>query len=48
MAPSRATVKVIQVWAGHYDEVSLANWLAHLPPKLVSAQPNIPWDDQSK
>ena len=22
---------------GHYEEVSLANWLSHLPPKLVSA-----------
>jgi Cupin len=26
----------------HYEEVSLANWLAHLPPKLVSAHLNIP------
>jgi hypothetical protein len=25
-----------------YEEVSLANWLAHLPPKLVSAHLNIP------
>jgi hypothetical protein len=24
---------------GHYEEVSLANWLSHLPPKLVSALP---------
>ena len=23
----------------HYQEVSLANWLAHLPPKPVSAHP---------
>jgi oxalate decarboxylase len=27
---------------GHYEEVSLANWLSHLPPKLVSAHLNIP------
>jgi oxalate decarboxylase len=26
----------------HYEEVSLANWLAHLPPKLVSQHLNIP------
>jgi oxalate decarboxylase len=26
----------------HYEEVSLANWLAHLPPALVSAHLNIP------
>ena len=26
----------------HYEEVSLANWLAHLPPKLVAAHLNIP------
>ncbi|QAY73470.1 cupin domain-containing protein [Agromyces protaetiae] len=26
----------------HYEEVSLANWLAHLPPSLVSAHLNIP------
>ena len=26
----------------HYEEVSLANWLAHLPPQLVSAHLNIP------
>ncbi len=26
----------------HYEEVSLANWLSHLPPKLVSAHLNIP------
>ena len=26
----------------HYEEVSLANWLAHLPPKLVTAHLNIP------
>ena len=28
--------------ADHYEEVSLANWLSHLPPKLVSAHLNIP------
>ena len=28
----------------HYEEVSLANWLAHLPPKLVAAHLNIPED----
>jgi hypothetical protein len=28
--------------ADQYEEVSLANWLAHLPPKLVSAHLNIP------
>jgi oxalate decarboxylase len=28
----------------HYEEVSLANWLSHLPPKLVSAHLNIPED----
>ena len=27
-----------------YEEVSLANWLAHLPPALVSAHLNIPQD----
>jgi hypothetical protein len=26
----------------HYEEVSLANWLSHLPPKLLSAHLNIP------
>ena len=26
----------------HYEEVSLSNWLSHLPPKLVSAHLNIP------
>jgi len=26
----------------HYEEVSLANWLGHLPPSLVSAHLNIP------
>jgi oxalate decarboxylase len=26
----------------HYEEVSLANWLSHLPPQLVSAHLNIP------
>ena len=26
----------------HYEEVSLANWLGHLPPELVSAHLNIP------
>lgn len=26
----------------HYEEVSLANWLAHLPPSLVSQHLNIP------
>jgi oxalate decarboxylase/phosphoglucose isomerase-like protein (cupin superfamily) len=25
----------------HYEEVSLANWLSQLPPKLVSAHLNI-------
>ncbi|WP_205650201.1 cupin domain-containing protein [Actinoplanes solisilvae] len=28
----------------HYEEVSLANWLSHLPPKLVSQHLNIPED----
>ncbi|WP_106814520.1 cupin domain-containing protein [Microbacterium timonense] len=28
----------------HYEEVSLANWLAHLPPQLVSQHLNIPVD----
>jgi len=28
----------------HYEEVSLANWLGHLPPQLVSAHLNIPAD----
>ncbi|KAA9136131.1 cupin domain-containing protein [Microbacterium caowuchunii] len=28
----------------HYEEVSLANWLSHLPPQLVSAHLNIPED----
>jgi oxalate decarboxylase len=32
----------------HYEEVSLANWLAHLPPKLVSAHLNIPGDTLAK
>jgi len=26
----------------HYEEVSLANWLAHVPPSLISAHLNIP------
>ncbi len=30
--------------APRYEEVSLANWLAHLPPQLVSAHLNIPQD----
>ncbi len=29
-------------------EVSLANWLAHKPPKLVSAHLNIPGDTLAK
>jgi oxalate decarboxylase len=32
----------------HYEEVSLANWLAHLPPKLVSAHLNIPQETLAK
>ena len=28
----------------HYEEVSLANWLSHLPPALVSQHLNIPED----
>lgn len=28
--------------ASRYEEVSLANWLAHLPPQLVAAHLNIP------
>ncbi|MCR2763543.1 cupin domain-containing protein [Microbacterium sp. zg.B48] len=28
--------------SNRYEEVSLANWLAHLPPQLVSAHLNIP------
>jgi oxalate decarboxylase len=28
--------------SNRYEEVSLANWLSHLPPKLVSAHLNIP------
>jgi len=28
----------------HYEEVSLANWLSHLPPKLVAQHLNIPED----
>jgi oxalate decarboxylase/phosphoglucose isomerase-like protein (cupin superfamily) len=32
----------------HYEEVSLANWLAHLPPKLVTAHLNIPGDTLAK
>src|SRR5690606_15058820 len=27
-----------------YEEVSLANWLAHLPPRLVAQHLNIPED----
>jgi len=30
--------------APRYEEVSLANWLGHLPPELVSAHLNIPVD----
>ena len=30
--------------ADKYEEVSLANWLAHVPPSLVSAHLNIPED----
>ena len=32
----------------HYEEVSLANWLSHLPPKLVSAHLNIPGETLAK
>jgi oxalate decarboxylase len=32
----------------HYEEVSLANWLSHLPPKLVSAHLNIPQETLAK
>ena len=32
----------------HYEEVSLANWLSHLPPKLVSAHLNIPVETLAK
>jgi oxalate decarboxylase family bicupin protein len=32
----------------HYEEVSLANWLAHLPPKLVAAHLNIPEETLAK
>jgi oxalate decarboxylase len=32
----------------HYEEVSLANWLAHLPPKLVTAHLNIPEETLAK
>jgi len=28
----------------HYEEISLANWLSHVPPALVSAHLNIPTD----
>jgi len=28
----------------HYEEVSLANWLSHVPPQLLSAHLNIPAD----
>jgi oxalate decarboxylase len=31
-----------------YEEVSLANWLSHLPPKLVSAHLNIPEETLAK
>ena len=30
------------------EEVSLANWLSHLPPKLVSAHLNIPGETLAK
>jgi len=32
----------------HYEEVSLANWLSHLPPKLVTAHLNIPEETLAK
>jgi oxalate decarboxylase len=32
----------------HCEEVSLANWLSHLPPKLVSAHLNIPGETLAK
>jgi oxalate decarboxylase len=32
----------------HYEEVSLANWLSHLPPRLMSAHLNIPGDTLAK
>jgi oxalate decarboxylase len=32
----------------YYEEVSLANWLSHLPPKLVSAHLNIPEETLAK
>jgi oxalate decarboxylase len=32
----------------HNEEVSLANWLSHLPPKLVSAHLNIPEETLAK
>ena len=31
-----------------YEEVSLANWLSHLPPKLVSVHLNIPEETLAK
>jgi oxalate decarboxylase len=30
------------------EEISLANWLSHLPPKLVSAHLNIPEETLAK
>jgi hypothetical protein len=32
----------------HYEEVSLASWLSHLPSKLVSAHLNIPEETLAK
>src|ERR1700685_3215438 len=34
--------------SAHYEEVSLATWLAHLPPNLVSAPLHIPGEPLAK
>jgi oxalate decarboxylase len=38
----------VAVHSDRYEEVSLANWLSHLPPKLVSAHLNIPEETLAK
>jgi oxalate decarboxylase len=32
----------------HYEEVALANWLSHVPTRLMSAHLNIPGDTLAK
>ena len=40
--PATSLIFIETFRSDHYEEVSLANWLSHLPPALVSAHLNIP------